>query len=392
MKSESISKDEYIVGIVFLIALFLPHTSTMLLLINPLLCLWLGYHYATIKKYRSDKIKYLLIGSIAFSLLLNSIVGLASSKSILTTVNLLLMLLLFPFVTDVRIRNVFLYIAIIYVIVSQITMFVNVPAISSFYEALYPLTEENGDYYQYVLSTANSGNISGYRLAGLFRNPNQCSKYVTLITAVFLLDSKIPFIKSLHFLGIAAFSVIMTGSRTGLVVFMTLIFVSLFLKESVSKTSKHLSIVLLVFLAAVLLNMASDFRGLRVDDGLNDSANSKFGAVIDYLSHEFDLIYFLFGHLDQYLFVASSDLVHPTLDCEYGNMIFNYGFIGFTLYIIFFCRLYKNFSKSERLIFVPMLWIISASMLLAYRSLFLYMLLLSKYYITSKKSSNGCKQ
>lgn len=92
---------------------------------------------------------------------------------------------------------------------------------------------------------------------------------------------------------------------------------------------------------------------------------------------------FLFGHLDQFLFAASSDDIHATFDCEYGYMIFNYGMVGFLLYIIFFTKLYKSFTKQERLIFVPMLWILSASMLLAYRSLFLFMFLLSKYYVSS---------
>lgn len=392
MKGTSTSREEHVLSIVFLIALFLPHTSNLLLIVNPVICILLSYHYAKIKKFRNDTTKYLLLGSIAFSIMINTLMGAPSAKSIIAACNLFLVLLLFPFVADIRIRNTYVYVALIYIIISQITMVIHVPAISDLFEIAYPLSEESEGYYQYVLSNASSNNISGFRLAGLFRNPNQCSKYVTLITAVFLLDSKTTFIKSLPFLGLASFSILMTGSRTGLVVFMCLVFFSLFLNDKVSRTAKTTSIIVLIGLALFVLYEAADFRGLRVDEGINDSAGAKFGALKDYLSRSTDPFHFLFGHVDQYLFVASSGNIHSSIDCEYGYMIFNYGIVGFAFYIIFFCKLFKGFTKHERLIFVPMLWIISASMLLAFRSLFLYMLLLSKYYIRSKNKKYGVTQ
>ena len=392
MKSLSSSKEEHFLGVVFLIALFLPHTSTPLLLVNPLLCIVLSAYFAKIKKYRKDAVKYMLIGSIAISLLLNFVLGAASSKSVLATCNLLLMLSFFPFVSDVRIRNVYIYIALTYIVVSQVTMFIHIPAVSDFYEIVYPISEESMGYYQYVLDSVTSDSISGFRLAGLFRNPNQCSKYVTLITAVFLLDSNTSLKKSLPFLGCAAMSVLMTGSRTGLVVFMGIVFISLLLNDTVSKATKSRSLFILFALFIIMLINASDFRGLKVGEGMNDSANAKFGAISDYLSQNVETMGLLFGHLDQYLFVASNSKIHSSIDCEYGYMIFNYGIVGFIFYILFFCTLFKKFSKYECLIFVPMLWIISASMLMSFRSLFLYMILLSKYYIRSKKKKYGYMQ
>lgn len=392
MKGISTSREEHILSIVFLIALFLPHTSEVLLLVNPIICILLSYYYAKSNKFKSDMSKYLLLGCIAFSLIINTIIGSPSTKSIISACYFFLILLMFPFVSDVRIRNTYIYIALLYIVVSQITMVIHVPAISDFFEVAYPLSEESEGYYQYVLSNATSDNFSGFRLAGLFRNPNQCSKYVTLITVVFLLDSRTPFIKSLPFLGVASISILMTGSRTGLVVFMCLVFFSLLLNDKVSRSAKTTSIIVLIVLALFLLYQASDFRGLRVDEGLNDSAGAKFGALKDYLTQSTDLFSLFWGHIDQYLFVASSGNVHSSIDCEYGYMIFNYGVVGFVFYVLFFIKLFKGFTKNERLIFVPMLWIISASMLLAYRSLFIYMLLLSKYYIRSKNKKYGVMQ
>lgn len=73
-------------------------------------------------------------------------------------------------------------------------------------------------------------------------------------------------------------------------------------------------------------------------------------------------------------------------DCEYGELFYNYGILGTLIYIIFFINVFCKLQKRKRLIFIFFLWIVSSTIIFSYRTSFLTMLMLSKYYTYSLKT------
>ena len=118
---------------------------------------------------------------------------------------------------------------------------------------------------------------------------------------------------------------------------------------------------------------------MTVGEGLNDSAGVKLKMLEDYLSHETSFISYLFGHLDYSLFKASKETAY-SLDSEYGYMIYCFGFIGFFSFIYFLWKVYHHIEKANRLFFVVLLWMLSSTIFMSYRAIFVFMLLLSTIY------------
>lgn len=382
------NRSEHIIGIALLIALFLPHISTPLLLVNPIMCLLLFIYF------RNKRCAIPLTGKILFiiALLLSFIANFAfvdvSSKSLVSFVNILLVLVCFPIVGNYKIRNIYFYIAALYIILSQFAMFLHIPFLSTLYDILYPIGDDKEAYFDYVAQNASLDTVSSFRLSGLFRNPNQCAKFTTILFSAFVLENKNkPILKLIPFIVISAFSVLMTGSRTGLVIFSVILICGLWSNSTV--TRKQRNFVLLGILGAfiALIISESNFRGLKIEEGFNDSAGSKFKALLDYLGNDNGFIHLLFGNFDPELFSATSANVINSLDSEYGYVIFNYGIVSFIAYIAFFVSVKRKLNKHDMIILIPLLWIVSSTILLAYRPIMVYLILLSKYLVRSTQIS-----
>lgn len=395
-KALNISKEN-ILGVILLIFLFLPHTNFLFQIINPLLITYLSYKYAAINKKFS--IKYILILLLFISFVINMFTFDLELKSIFRVIVLIQMLLFFPFVRNIKIKNSFLYFSLIFILITQSSYLLNISSVISFIDNYYPIDEEyywlQSDHY---LSNSSSINdlFSGIslRYGGIFRNANQCMRYVSLLLVVFLIENRdIKLSKIIPFILITLLSAILAGSRTGFVVISLIVFTYFYLnRKRLSVVYKRLIIVfsILIFIFIVFnIDTLLNFRMFKVSEGLDDSFGVKTNIFTDYLSKLSNPFFLLFGNFDSSL-LSLYNPTFPMMDSEYGDLIFQFGFLFTTFLIIFYIQVFKRMNKSNRIFFLIFLWMLTSTVLLSYRMSFLFMFFLSKYTyeFNSNKSLN----
>ena len=250
--------------------------------------------------------------------------------------------------------------------------------ISSLIDTYYPISWEE-DLITRTNESVSMSNYLEFRQGGLYRNPNQMARYVTFLLAIYLVNNtKSSIKKQAWFIALCFFSIVLTGSRSGFIISSIIIFLALFRNQRSSK-NKRIIITLAVVVLILYYFLSGVGRSTTIEEGLQDSVGAKFWLVMDYLSHESSVIYYLFGHLDHTLFTGSYD-TNYSFDCEYGYVIYCFGFIGFFALIYYLYKLYKHVDKSQRLFFVVCLWMISSTIIMSYRAVFVFMLLLSTIY------------
>lgn len=225
-----------------------------------------------------------------------------------------------------------------------------------------------------------------FRMGGLYRNSNDCSRMLTFLMAGFLILNNEKSIRTLSpFIIICYFAVLITGSRTGFVVASLIFIVFLFIDRKVSVGWRWGIVALSVVVFVIILFSGSDtFRGFNVVEGFSNSANAKVYVFQDYLEHENSVYRILLGYLDPDRFEASNIEIMTKFDADYGYLIFQYGFIGFGAVLLFFYTLFRRINKSGRIFFILLLWIVSSSVITSFRASFVFMLLLSCVYTKQK--------
>lgn len=386
--ANKLSKDEIFVGLSLLLGLFLPHTSTFLLLVNPLLCI-LFYLKFSLKTNSVGILPYkiLLLISLCLSFFFNANTDIITTKVILYFVYLCLLFFCFPLTSGVRIRNVFLYISVIIILFSQLVYVVRIYPAMAIIDTLYPMSDMYSNIYSYMDNITFS-NITEFRLGGLFRNPNHLAKYVNLLTVLFVINNRNKYYPSKYiFYLIVLLSIILSGSRTGLVILLLLMIFEIISNNRFTKYQKLFIFIILGLLFMLFTLSDLDFRGLKVQEGISDSAGSKFEALMYYLSQDNSYLNLLFGNLNPDTFLASSGIINQ-LDSEYGYLIYQYGFVGFISYVLFWIAIFKRYPRNNRIIFFILLWTISSTIILAYRSAFVMLLAFSVYFNFEFDESN----
>lgn len=385
MKSLFGTRMEVLLGIALILGLLLPHTSTAFMLVNPILCVL----FFLLKKGKSFcKYGIAPIAAIFISMLINA-GGAASGKSTLTAFSILLCLSAFPMVSGIKLKDVYIYLCFGVIFLSQVAYMLHLGVITSFINMVYPINWGE-DFIAIANENATFDNYLDYRLGGLYRNPNHCAKYVTFLMAVFVANnaSEKKIREQVIFLALCYFSVIMTGSRTGFLISSILIMMSLFRNQKTSGIMKTIVMALVAGLMIYNYMSGGGGRGAMIEEGFQGSADQKWLLLMDYLSHETSIIYYLFGHLDLQLFNPSYD-VGFSFDAEYGYIIYCFGFVGLFAFIYYLYKIYKHLDKTKRVFFVAVLWMITSSIFFAYRAVFVYMLLLSTIY---RQKPKGIKQ
>ena len=69
-----------------------------------------------------------------------------------------------------------------------------------------------------------------------------------------------------------------------------------------------------------------------------------------------------------------------SLDAEYGYIIYCYGLIGFWAFGIALWKIYQKIEKQNKFFFVVLFWMVSSSIFMSFRTVFVFMLLLSTIY------------
>jgi len=377
------NKDEHIVGFSLLFGLFMPNGSLFYIL-TPMMVMYLAWRYFIISK--TTAARYLIILSILISFILFAFISSETdiSKSLLRNISIVLLLLLFPFVTNTKLPNIYLYIALSYIFISQISYMIGVKQIISFFNDLYPYEGERTTYQSdYLESVAHQMSLinRSLRLGGLYKNSNQCAKYLTLILASFMIENyKKTFKQNLPFLILFSLSIIATGSRTGFFITLFILIYFFYIKaENKDLAIKLLSVGFILVVISSFLFLAtsgylSNLRFLDYEEGLDKSLLTKISILANYISSSDNILTLLFGNF------TNDGINSITFDSEWGESIYRYGIISVFAFAIFYISVFKTLSKKNRIIFITLLWAISSTMILSFRASFVFMLLLSKYY------------
>lgn len=386
-----ISKSNYghIVGICLMVLFFVPHTNIILYLL-PLVAYVLLYATSLDNRGANTHEKLLVIISflITFTIYILTI-DIYNTKSILSFLSFIVIFSLFPTI-DTKIPPGYFYFAICYVLVSQISYILNIGFINTFFDTLYPVSDNNA-IEMYNQQYASFENIENYRLSGLWRSPNNTSREITLLYAFYILNNyKRLGTSNIIFIALCTTSTLLTGSRTGLFIMVLLtIYYYLIADQVTTNTKKYiLPAIFTTLLVIIFSGGLVRFRGFELSEGFGNSANPKLETLISYLQTA-DNINLLFGNFDASLFQASAGNIR-ILDSEYGYLIYQYGLIGFIAYLIFIIVCVIKTNKKLRGLYFVFLWVISNSILFAYRSSFIWMLLLSSIILHSEKLNKSC--
>lgn len=374
----------HFVGIGLVLSFILPHSSTAFMLVNPLLCLF----YKCFKQNRGFyKYNWIVLVPLFLTLLINYPQG-VSIKSVMACFSLMLYFFCFPVVGSVKIPNFYFYFILSFIILTQLAYVLNISVLEEFVNTFYPISEEDKALI-HMQNTITTENMMNYRMGGLYHNSNQCARSLNMLSAVFLiLNSEKPIRKLLPFIIIYFYGVILTGSRTGFFVGSAIILLFLFIDQKGTAFLRYsLFAVSLVFFVSMIVSGSDTYRGFNVIQGFSNSANVKFDVFKYYISTENSVFRLLIGYLDNKRLVVTGDMM-ANFDCDYGNVIFCYGFIGFIAIMVYFFTIFIGMDKTERLFFVLLLWMISSAIISSYRASFLFILLLSLVYSSHKKKSS----
>lgn len=183
--------DEHIVGVIFIIALFLPHGGYFYF-VNPAVLLYLVSRYTNYKAMVG--VKVLIVGTLLLSALGYLVLkGVVEEKPLFRAVMLAIMIAAFPFVKNVRLPNFYLYFGIGFIFLSQVAYVLGISPLINFFSVMYPYEGESIVYgSEYLAENADQISIMSQqlRLGGMFHNPNQCARYLTILYAVFLIENR----------------------------------------------------------------------------------------------------------------------------------------------------------------------------------------------------------
>lgn len=371
-----------------ILAFLLPHSSIFFLAVNPII--WCALFFLNKKEGTKTWIFFPaaigLIVSASANFLNPSI---TEFKTIGRIASLFLYLFLFPVAGKERIPLNVLYFIIFVIIGSQLAFAFNIGPAVSLIEGIWPY-EGDDKWYQTEYLTKRADYIDspfgGFRWGGLYRNPNQCVRYVSTLFAVFLLETKdAPMRKRLFFYPIFAISVILSGSRTGFAACAALALFDLifFRKKTWAKwLGAGLAISGLLF-TAISSSMKGTYRALDLEAGFSDSFATKFSWFLTYFEN-LGPWEFLFGALSP-TYIESYGI--PMLDSEWGYYFYLYGIVASIGLLISIGLVWKNGGSNTRFFMIVSLWGMTSSILLANRMSFIFLLFLSVYFCKDKRES-----
>lgn len=367
-----VTRMSHFVGIGLVLGFLLPRFSTVLLLVYPLLCLFYQCFRQNRIFYRNNLI---VIIPVFFTLIINVSQG-VTTKSVLSCITILLYFFCFPIVGKVKIPNFYLYLILSVILLSQLIYVFKISFLVDIMNKYYPISEKNVEYFRHMRNNISFDNYTHFRLGGLYRNPNQCARFVTFLLASFLvLNNEKPIRKLLPFIIVSFYSVLLTGSRTGFVVASMIIIAFLFVEKRLTPAWRF-GIILAAFVGFLYLSIADvgSYRGLDVTS--TGSSDYKFKTFAYYLSIENSSFRIMFGYLDSDKFESTVDVLN-FFDADYGYLIFQFGFVGFIAVLSHFFSVYLRMDKIGRVFLVNLLWMITSTIVTSFQAFFVFMLLLS---------------
>lgn len=386
------NKEGHVIGIVLVISILLPHTG-ILYLANPIILFLLARKTLTTKNI--SFVQMCMVLTVFVSLVWNALYGVEiTTKSLVRAIYICEIVLFFPFCRNYPVPNFYAYFIVTIIVLSQVCYIYNLGFFISFFEKLYPITEENvwetSDYLVSHAQDATSINdLQSIRFGGLFRNANRCMKYITLCMVFYMVENfGKPFKKQIVFFFLILVSAFLAGSRTGFMI----IFVSFFLYYSIQHSrqearlglfnAKIIFSIVIILLLFYVLSQVSSLRIFQVAFGgeKDGSMEIKYHHLAVYLSLLDEIRPVLVGNFSMESVATLYHTPFTAFDSEWGDAIYMYGFVFTMCYVMFLLKVFAKLRGRYLIVSLLLLWIVSSTILLSYRTSFAFFLVLSKYY------------
>lgn len=373
MFRNSLSKDNHIMSIVWLLLLVLPN-NTIFFMFVPLSFLLLCRSFLLPPK----QVGLLCVLSLSISLATNLLDS--DFKAFSRVISLMLFFYTFGNLKGNTILKPYIITAIAFMFITQFAYIIGFSPIINFIQTFYPYDSEASGRDMYTFyENATMNNFGSIRLGGVFYNPNQFVRYMQMVLITMLCEIK-QFKKNeiIILLPIFATSIIASGSRTSMIVTLLLILVYMYYNKLLTVGRVMPLITIGLFAGAYVLSTVdlSNFRMLKVDEGLDDSFAMKVQNITNYILSDLNFSQLLFGNLDWF----------HSMDFDIGNIPVYYGFSFALALITFFIVSYKSIGPKYRIIFVILLWMLSSSIICSYRMAPIFFIGLNLCYNKSKQS------
>jgi len=260
---------------------------------------------------------------------------------------LIIFILLVLIIVNLKIRETFFLIlwSIVFIVLFVISIF-------QFYD-LFSINDILGFIYWDTVHLEVSKkyfDLNNFRAGSVFINFNNYSQFVVMIFSIFLFykyKNKISNKIFIFLFIIILVNLVLTGSRTGFLVsiFLVMITLIIYLYKNRFTLSKYIKTVLIISLFLILLGIFyssvnfADFRLLEVNQGIDNSLNYKYTTFLN-MVREMNIIQFLigFGPYDY-----KSQFIEQ-VDFDLGNILTYFGLAGMIFYVFF---VYFSFRKNQ---------------------------------------------
>lgn len=178
---------------------------------------------------------------------------------------------------------------------------------------------------------------SGFRSGSIYLNPNVYMVIPLSVLCVILQANQLKASRlNYAFILVALFSLLLTGSRTTLIVAVVLIAVYILRDKEASSGWKAGMLIALAAAILVLPQLLGDFRVFEVESGIEGSATAKLSSLRGYLTLA-NPLYFITGSLSSSVFMG--------IDAEWGYIFAYFGILGLVWYIRFIRLMGRNAEK-----------------------------------------------
>ncbi|TYB69458.1 hypothetical protein ES676_13985 [Bizionia saleffrena] len=381
---DNTNKHKALFYIILLLSFFMPHSSVIgqsIAGVLPFVLFIISWRY---RRFKLNNYSLAILLIIITSFTINVIAGeINEFKDFFRLLSFCSLFLLFPFTHYFKVPLVLLYIALGFIFISQIAYAVGVNPLVVFFDTYFPYEGETVGFTSDFLQKG-AGEIdfvTKRRYGGIYHNPNQAVKYVSVLFLVYLIEAhKKKLITQLPFIIMSLSSVLLSGSRTGFIVIFVLWGTSLVIYNKIYRIV--LPLLIGFFFMSILIftisnQTSSNLRIFDVVSGFDGSIGTKMDWFLIFFSQLESPIKFLFGHFSTGS-IYNYGLI--LLDSEWGELFYCFGFVGFILVGNFYLSLYRTEDKNIRLFLLILLWGVSSTILFSFRMSFIFMFFLSNYY------------
>lgn len=390
----------FFINIVFIIAIFLPVNASSYL-IQGVIMFGLILSSSIVSRERmAGDLKYqkvFLFTWVFLSFCYNVIIGTEFNlDSVIKLGYLTILILFFPISSVFKLFKSTIFICITLIFISQISFPLQISFVTDLIDTYYA-REFYFNSSETIMLNSFSGSLLDLRFGGIYRNPNQCARIITLLYAVFLVNKNYTRLNKFDVFSFLLFvpSILMTGSRTSLFIFilLSIVYCYKYLKRNFKKIIFILPISIILTIIFIK-NIDLDARIFDYSELSGDGTNSSFTKKIDFLLNyvqytSFDQPLNLFfgtfnvGHGENYVFNLSSKI--HNFDSEVGYLFYSLGIVGVFLVIWFYKIIYTNTGTNVKFLMIILLWSLTSTILTNMRFSFLFLFILSLYYDKKKR-------